>query len=113
MRRPARRLPVVHLVAPPLRRLGILVLLVLAAVVGAGCGTDCRRACEHVLEECGVERPGYSIDDCEAECGRFLTHYEDRWEEGVAEDAVTCVRTTACADLRSGTPCYDAAVYIW
>jgi hypothetical protein len=60
-----------------------------------------------------VERPGYSVDECEAECGRFLAHYEDRWEEENAKDTVRCVRRADCEDLRSGTPCYDAAVYIW
>jgi len=102
----------VHLVAPR-AALSTLAVAALSLLLGAGCGTDCRRACEHVLEDCRVERPGYSVDNCEAECGRFLAHYEERWESDVAEDSVTCVRTTACEDLRAGTPCYDGAVYIW
>ena len=103
----------VHLVAVLRRPLSILASITLACVLGLGCGTDCRRSCEHMLDDCGIERPGYTVDDCEAECGRFVAHYEDRWEEDYAKDSVTCVRRTACADLRSGTPCYDAAIYIW
>jgi hypothetical protein len=99
----------VHLVA----RRGVLLVAAFALSMASGCSTDCRRACEHVLEDCGQDRPGYTVDNCEAECGRFLTHYEDRWEEDNAIASVTCVRQTACEDLKTGTPCYDGAVYVW
>lgn len=85
-------------------------LLLLGAT---GCEADCRAACRHMLEGCGVERPGLSVDDCSAQCEDFLVHYEDRWQEPNAKDAVRCVERADCAALREGTPCYDPAVYIW
>ena len=78
-----------------------------------GCAPDCRRACRHMLEECGVERPGYTVDECESECNRFVQHYDDDWQRSEARASVNCVINASCSELQTGTPCYDPAVYVW
>ena len=97
-------------------------LLVRVALVGAlltgmlcmsGCGPDCRAACRKMLEQCGVDRPGLDVDDCTRQCTSFLTHYEDDWQVAESKAAVRCVNRASCEELRSGTTCYDPAVYIW
>ncbi len=88
-------------------------LLLLLALSLAGCDTECRQACEHVLDDCGIDRADYGVDDCTAQCQAFLSHYEDEWQEEQAKDAVQCTRNAACADLQAGAACYDEAVYIW
>jgi hypothetical protein len=79
----------------------------------AGCGPDCRAACRHVLLDCGIERPDYDVDDCEEQCSSYVDHYEDDWQKEQSRASVRCVRNASCDELRSGTPCYDAAVYVW
>lgn len=85
----------------------------LALLLGVGCEADCRAACKHMLDACGVERPGLSVDDCSAQCQDFLAHYDGRWQESHAKDAVRCVENAECSALRTSTPCYDPAIYIW
>jgi len=84
-----------------------------ACLLLAGCEPSCRDACRHVLEGCGVERPQYSVEDCRLQCEAFLQHYEDDWQKADSRAAVRCVAAAPCEDLRSGTPCYDAAVFVW
>jgi hypothetical protein len=86
--------------------LGALVLL-------GACDSSCRNACSHVLEDCGVERPGYGLEDCVSACKTFLDHYDDEWQRDASKEAVRCTRSASCEDLRQGTPCYDEAIYIW
>jgi len=66
-----------------------------------------------MLEECGVDRPGLDVEDCNRQCSSFLTHYEDDWQVAESKAAVRCVSNASCEDLRAGTPCYDSAVYVW
>ena len=94
------------------RLVHLLVLLLGVAALG-GCQPDCRRACRHMLEECGVDRPGYDVEDCTRQCSAFLTHYEDDWQVAESKAAVRCVNNASCEELRTGTPCYDPAVYVW
>jgi hypothetical protein len=90
-----------------------LVALGLAILALSGCDSQCRQACRHMIEDCGVDKADYGVDDCASQCGAFLTHYEDQWQETQAWEAVSCVQNAACEDLRTGTPCYSEAVYIW
>lgn len=88
-------------------------LLLLITLSLAGCDTQCRQACQHLLDDCGVDRADYGVDDCSSQCQAFVAHYEDQWQEQQARDAVLCTRDAECADLRAGAACYDEAVYIW
>lgn len=91
----------------------LLPFLLLATLLVTGCGPDCRAACRHMLQECGVDRPGMDVDDCTRQCTSFLDHYEDDWQVAESKQAVRCVNQASCEELRTGTPCYDAAVYVW
>ena len=95
------------------RALPLLLIALIATVGFAGCAPDCRASCRHMLEECGVDRPGLDVDDCTRMCTGFLTHYEDDWQVAESKAAVRCVQRASCEELRTGTPCYDAAVYVW
>lgn len=66
-----------------------------------------------MLDDCGVERPGYNVEDCTAQCDAFVEHFEDEWQEQRARGSVRCVSEARCDDLRIGTPCYDEALYVW
>ena len=94
-----------------------LAVLAGAAILLGGllsaCSPDCRGACRHMLEDCGVERPDYTVEDCTAQCEQYLAHYDDDWQRSESRSAVGCVKQADCAELRSGTPCYDEAVYVW
>ncbi len=90
-----------------------LVAGALLALALSGCDTQCRQACRHMLEDCGVDKADYGVDDCASQCQAYLTHYEGAWQETQAWESVTCVQDAACEDLRTGTPCYSEAVYIW
>ena len=85
----------------------------LTALALAGCDTQCRQSCRHLLEECGVAKADYGVDDCASQCQSFINHYAGEWQEQQAWDAITCVQDAACEVLRTGTPCYAEAVYIW
>jgi len=93
----------------------LLPLLFACLLVGlAGCTSDeCRRACRHMLDDCGIEKAGYNVEDCTVQCERYVEHYSDDWQAKEARSSVTCVADAACDDLRTGTPCYDEAVYVW
>lgn len=91
-------------------RAALLLLLTLGL---AGCDSDCRQACQHVLDDCGVDRADYGVDDCTAQCQAFVAHYDGEWQEEHARDSVACTRNAACDDLRAGAACYDEAIYIW
>jgi len=97
--------------------LSVRVLVVLASTVSllllSGCDPDCRQACSHMVDDCGVDRPGYGADDCTVQCERFLAHYDDEWQRDQSRAAVRCVRMASCTELASGMPCYDEAVYVW
>jgi len=95
---------------PLVARLAAVAALV---VMTAGCEPDCRNACRHLLEDCGIERTDWGIDNCASGCADYLTHYEDDWQKEQSRQGVRCVANAACEDLRSGTPCYDEATYIW
>lgn len=101
------------MVANALRAAAVLVATLLLLVLGTGCGPDCRASCRHMLEECGVERPGMDVDDCTRQCNRFLDHYEDDWQAPQSRASVRCVNQASCEELRTGTPCYDETVYVW
>jgi hypothetical protein len=89
-------------------------LLIVGVLALSGCASDeCRRACRHMLDDCGVERAGYNVEDCTVQCERYVDHYEDDWQAKEARQSVTCVANARCDDLRTGTPCYDEAVYVW
>lgn len=89
-------------------------LLVCLLVGLAGCTDDeCRRACRHMLDDCGVEKVGYNVEDCAVQCARYIEHYSDDWQAREARRSVTCVADASCDELRAGTPCYDEAVYVW
>jgi hypothetical protein len=90
-----------------------LAALAAAVLWMTGCAPDCRKACRHLLEDCGVERTDWGLDDCTAGCNAYLTHYEDDWQKEQSWQGVRCVARASCDDLRSGTPCYDEATYIW
>jgi hypothetical protein len=87
--------------------------LVLASLLLSACGPDCRAACRHMLEDCGVDRPGLDVEDCTRQCSSFLNHYEDDWQVAESKAAVRCVSQATCDELQTGTPCYDPAVYVW
>lgn len=91
-----------------MRTLGALLLVALS-----GCDPNCRDACRHLIDDCGVERSGWGVEDCVSHCQTFLDHYQDEWQRGASRQSVVCVRDAACAELRAGTPCYDPAVYVW
>ena len=93
----------------------LLRALVLASALlcMAGCASPCRLACRHMLEECGIERPGYDVEACDRQCESYLDHYSDEWQTKEAHASVRCVNQAPCEDLQTGTPCYDDAVYIW
>lgn len=101
------------MVATALRRAACCAAVILLVALGAGCGPDCRAACRHMLEECGVERPSMDVDDCTRQCSRFLDHYEDDWQASQSKASVRCVNRASCEELRTGTPCYDETVYVW
>jgi hypothetical protein len=88
-------------------------LVLLALLLLSGCDPDCRQSCRHLLNECGVDRASYGVEDCTAQCQAFLTHYEDDWQRPNSRQAVRCVNDASCEELRTGTPCYDEAVYVW
>ena len=96
-----------------LRTLLVLVgLLSLSAL--AGCVEDeCRLACRHLIDDCGFERPDYSVEDCKEGCFSYVTHYEDEWQAAESRRAVRCVMTASCDDLNEGMACFDEAVYVW
>jgi hypothetical protein len=92
----------------------LLPLLVILLVGLAGCTSDeCRRACRHMLDDCGIEKAGYNVEDCTVQCDRYIEHYSDDWQVKEARRSVTCVADAPCEELRAGTPCYDEAVYVW
>ncbi|HCP46089.1 MAG TPA: hypothetical protein DIU15_08615 [Deltaproteobacteria bacterium] len=93
----------------------VVVALAAAALllVVVGCEPDCRQACSHVVDDCGIDRPNYGQEDCTIQCERFLAHYDDEWQRDKARQSVRCVRTATCEELASGMPCYDEAVYVW
>jgi hypothetical protein len=88
-------------------------LLLLAALL-PGCGAPCRESCQHLIRDCGFDRPGLDVDECTRRCEAYLDHYEDAWQEEQSRASVRCVREASCETLSAGgTPCYDAAVYVW
>jgi hypothetical protein len=90
-----------------------LLTVAAALLLLAGCEPDCRQACNHLLEDCGVDRADYGVEDCAAQCSAFLDHYADDWQRAESRQAVRCVRNASCASLQAGTACYDEAVYVW
>ncbi len=66
-----------------------------------------------MLEDCGVERTDWGIEDCTVGCERYLDHYEDDWQKEESRAAVRCVRNASCDELKGGISCYDEAVYVW
>ena len=96
------------------RNLSLCLLSLLAAVALAGCSSDeCTMACRHLIGDCGIERPNYSVEDCSAGCNKFIEHYDDEWQEKESRQAVRCVARASCTELREGMPCFDEAVYVW
>ncbi len=80
----------------------------------AGCsGDECTAACRHLISDCGIERPDYSIEDCSTGCDKFIEHYSDEWQASESRQAVRCVMNASCDALRGGTPCFEEAVYVW
>lgn len=102
----------VPLVIVLLRTLPFVALFFVSASV-AGCAPSCRDACRHMLEDCGIERADWGLEDCTVGCERYLAHYEDDWQKTESRDAVRCIRNSSCDELQGGTPCYDEAVYVW
>lgn len=93
-----------------------LAVLGLGSLGLTGCSGSCRDACEHMLDDCGVQRAQYGVEDCVLQCEQFLAHYDKEWQEQQSKDAVRCVRNASCEDLRSPgaeSPCYDRDVFIW
>jgi len=92
----------------------VRVLLALAVVaLLSGCEPDCRQACNHLLEDCGVDRADYGVENCTSQCSAFLDHYADDWQRAESRKAVRCVNNASCEELQAGTACYDEAVYVW
>jgi hypothetical protein len=87
--------------------------LLLWGVPLAGCDSACRNSCEHLQQDCGVETPGVSLDDCVVHCEDFVAHYDGRWQEDAANAAVACVEDAACADLQAGNACRHPAISVW
>ena len=50
------------------RVVGRAAAALLALALLAGCDTDCRLACRHMMDDCGIERPDTTIEDCTAQC---------------------------------------------
>ena len=93
---------------------GLLVAAaLLLGILASACSPDCRGACEHMLQDCGVERVDYTVEDCTQQCEQYLLHYDDDVQRAESRSAVSCVKNADCSELRSGTPCYDEAVYVW
>ena len=90
-----------------------LAAAVLCLALLAGYDPSCRDACSHMLEDCGVDRADYGVEDCRKQCERYLEHYSDDWQRSESRQAVRCVTAAPCEELRNGTPCYDEAVYVW
>ena len=70
-------------------------------------------ACRHMIDDCGLERPDYSVEDCSSGCQGYLAHYDDEVQAADSRRSVRCVINASCADLREGMPCFDEAVYVW
>jgi len=94
------------------RFLPVLLFVSLLALL-SGCEPDCRASCRHLIEDCGVERADWGVEDCSSQCIAYLDHYEDDWQKTESRQAVRCVTNASCDELRTGTPCYDDAVYVW
>lgn len=93
---------------------GVVVLaLSLGLPLLGGCTPECSQACSHLVDDCGIDRPGYSEEHCTTQCERFLAHYDEKWQRDKSREAVRCVRNASCDELNSGMPCYDEAVYPW
>lgn len=96
------------------QRLWLCLALLGAALALPACsGDECTAACRHLISDCGIERPNYSIEDCSSGCDKFIEHYSDEWQAAESRQAVRCVRNASCDDLREGIPCFDEAVYVW
>ena len=99
--------------------MSVLPLVARAAALSAvllllsGCEPDCRNACRHLLDDCGVERTDWGIEDCTSGCQAYLDHYEDDWPKEQSRAGVRCVANSSCDELRGGVACYDEATYVW
>ncbi|MEE2828885.1 MAG: hypothetical protein VX498_06835 [Myxococcota bacterium] len=92
----------------------LLALLLGSVLLLAGCtGDECSAACRHLINDCGVERANYGVEDCSAGCEQFIDHYRDEWQASESRKAVRCVRDASCDELQDGMPCFDEAVYVW
>ncbi len=79
----------------------------------SGCGPDCRGACQHLVDDCGVLRSGSTTEECIAQCQAYLEHYDDDWQREESRNSVDCVASASCEELQNDSPCYDEAVYVW
>ena len=88
--------------------------ILLALLALSGCAEDeCRLACRHLIDDCGYERPDYSVEDCREGCLDYIDHYEDQWQQAESRRSVRCVMPSSCEDLTEGMACFDEAVYVW
>jgi hypothetical protein len=103
-----------HLVPLVTLRFTIVLSLLTALALLSGCaGDECTLACRHLIDDCGLDRPSYSVEDCSSGCTKFIEHYEDEWQQRESRQAVRCVANASCSELLEGMPCFEEAVYVW
>ena len=76
-----------------------------ALVLGAGCGSNCRKACEHVAALCsadGGELPNFNVDQCTSDCEGNVNACRN------LDTQVNCfVNAQVCEDLQSCPACME------
>ncbi len=77
--------------------------IVLAAVGLAGCGGSCPRACEKLMDTCGLDLGTYTQAQCEAECTAIEDEYNTydylATHAEVFQEELDCIDDATCEEL--------------
>jgi hypothetical protein len=96
------------------RPLLLAAVLVVPALILAGCEPTCRQACRKVLS-CESLDAETVLDECEASCVFQEELYEERGDEARADalgDHKGCLRRESCDAIADGV-CYDPELFVF
>lgn len=105
-----------------LRDAPLIVALVGALALAAGCDANCKSVCKKLVDECEYGEPGYGREQCESECQVAIDDLEEAPDATAEREALQvqmdCIVDSECSALLDpedpGYPaCYDPQVSVF